>query len=297
MEASIIILTRNGGDNFPRLLERIYSQRFEGGFEVIVIDSGSTDDTLNAARRYPMRLHEITVREFHHSRTRNLGAEMAAGRYLVYITQDALPVHNEWLQKLIDSFRDPKVAMVVGRQIAWEHAKPPERFFYRYNFPDFRIVVKSDAEDYYHDNVFISNVNAAYRREIVIRYRFDENLVMAEDKEIAARLMRDGYTIMYEPEAAVYHAHDYGLKDVFRRSLDYGLAMKEGASRLPGTAGTALEHAAVYLREEMNYLNEGKCLKWVPYAVIYEICRYAGLAIGRVCGVGSHSLMGGGAYD
>ncbi|MGA2368421.1 MAG: glycosyltransferase [Dehalococcoidia bacterium] len=281
VDANIIIVTKNGGDNFPRLLDRIYSQQYSGSYDVTVIDSGSTDGTLEAARKYPLKLVEIKSEEFHHSKTRNLGADMAEGRYLVYITQDALPINNGWLQKLIGNFTDPQVAMVVGRQIPWENTKPPEKFFYYYNFPEFRLVVKSGAADYYHDNVFISDVNSAYRKDILLKYKFKEDIVMAEDKEIAIRLLADGYIIIYEPDAPAYHAHNYGIKGAFEKSLDYGLSLKQGVSRLSGTKKSLFGRMADYLWTELRFLKENRCWKWLPYSVLYEGVKYAGLFLGK----------------
>lgn len=279
--ASIVILTKNGGDNFPRLLKRIFSQQYDGSYEVIVIDSGSTDGTLRATRPYPLILKVIRPEEFHHSRTRNLGAGMAQGEFVVFITQDALPVDNTWLQKLIDGFTDPGVAMVVGRQIAWENTKPPEKFFYHYNFPEFKIVVQSGAADYYHDNVFISDVNSAYRKDILLKYRFAEDIVMAEDKEIAVRFLDNSYTIIYEPAAAVYHSHDYGLKDAFQRSLDFGLSLRQGVSRLPKSNKSLGARMEEYLRTEFSFLKENCYWGWMAYTLSYEAAKYAGLFMGK----------------
>ena len=281
MDASIIILTKNGGDNFPRLLERIYSQQYSGSYEVIVIDSGSSDGTIEVARKYPIRIEQIPPEQFHHSRTRNLGAELAQGKYLVYITQDALPLNAEWLQNLTANFNDPQVAMVVGRQLPWEITKPPEKFFYYYNFPDFKMVLKSGADGYYHNNVFISDVNAAYRKDILLKYRFKEAIVMAEDKEIAARFIEDSLIICYEPSAAVYHSHDHGLTDLFAKHLDFGLAMKQGGFSLPKTGHKSLTGAADYLLAEFKFLMAGGYRRWLPYSVLYEAVRYAGLFMGK----------------
>lgn len=280
MDASIIILTKNGGANFPRLMERIFSQRFGGSYEVIVIDSGSTDGTPEAARSHPVILRQIPPQEFHHGRTRNLGVDMAQGDYIVFITQDALPLDDNWLQNLIDGFDSPSVAMVVGRQIPWEHTRPPEKFFYHYNFPAFKIVVQSGA-DYYHDNVFISNVNSAFPREILLEYKFDENIVMAEDKEIAARLLKNGLTINYEPSATVYHSHDYSLKSLFERSLDYGLALRQGADALPASNMSRFRRIIQLIGCEFEYLRTYGGWLWVPYIPVYNVSMYAGLALGK----------------
>ncbi|MHB8086588.1 MAG: glycosyltransferase family 2 protein, partial [Dehalococcoidia bacterium] len=219
--------------------------------------------------------------QFHHGRTRNMGAEMAQGRYLVYITQDALPANNDWLTNLTAAFTEPRVAMVVGRQIAREDTKPPEKFFYYYNFPDFKLVVKSNADDYYHDNVFISDVNSAYRKDAWLKQKFSESIVTAEDKEIAIRFLADGYSIIYEPAAAVYHSHDYGLKGAFEKSLDYGLSLKQGVSRLPKSNKNLGGRMAEYMLAEYHFLKVKKYLKWVPYSIIYEGAKYAGLLMGK----------------
>lgn len=281
IDTSIIILTLNGGAKFPRLLERIYSQRYSGSYEVIVIDSGSTDGTPQAARKYPVRLVEITPEEFHHGRTRNLGAELARGEYLVYITQDALPVDDGWLQKLTGDFIDPQVATVIGRQIPWERAKPPEKFFYYYNFPGFKIVIKSGSGDYYHDNVFISDVNSAYRKEILRNFGFSESIVMAEDKELAIRVLAGGQSIIYEPEAVVYHSHDQTIRESFEKSLDYGLSLRNGVSALPTSSKPLVNRVMNYMCAEAEFLHKSKSWQWLPYSIAYETAKYAGLFLGK----------------
>lgn len=285
IDTSIIILTKNGGANFPRLLERIYSQQYKGGYEVIVIDSGSTDGTLEATRKYPVLLKEIPPQQFHHSKTRNLGAELARGKYIVYITQDALPLDDNWLRTLTDNFDDPQVAMVVGRQIPWESTRPPEKFFYHYYFPAFRITLKNSGVGHYHDCVFISDVNSAYRKDILLKYRFAENMVMAEDKETAARMLAGGGTIIYEPAAVVYHSHNFGIKSAYERSLDTGLAIKQGSPILPRSNKRADQRLMNYLGAEIRFLNSNGFNHWIPYSLLYEIVRYTGYFLGRYCGV------------
>jgi rhamnosyltransferase len=284
MDASIIILTKNAGGNSEPLLQCIFSQRFDGQFEVLIIDSGSTDQTVTVASRFHTRISQIKAEEFHHGKTRNLGAELSSGKILVYITQDALPLNDNWLQRLTDNFREPKVAMVVGRQIPWQSTKPPEKFFYAYNFPPFKIKLNLGASDYYHDNVFISNVNSAIRKDVWQQFRFCESITMVEDKEFAKRILFAGWDIVYEPDAAVYHGHDFGLWSAFRRYIDYGVSYRQGVKGLPRSGGPAIGKAARYLAEEVQYLASNGYLRWLPYSLLYEASKWLGSFIGQIAG-------------
>jgi len=281
IDVSIIILTKNAGGNFKLLLEGIFSQKFDSQYEVLVIDSGSTDETLSIAKKFPVKITQIKPEEFHHGKTRNLGAQLSLGSTLVYITQDALPLDNDWLQKLVDNLKDSNVAMACGRQIPWETTKPPEKFFYVYNFPQQKIIVASGASDYYHDNIFISNVNSAIKRDVWRQFNFSENIIMAEDKEFAKRILSAGWSITYEPNAAVYHAHDFGLWSIFRRHIDFGASIGQGVKSLPRSEGSAIRKATRYFVEEIKYLGGSGCVKWLPYSIMYDICKFLGLLLGK----------------
>jgi len=284
MDVSIMILTKNAGGNFEPLLERIFSQQFDGQFEVLTVDSGSTDSTLKIARGFPVRITEIRPEEFHHGKTRNLGADLSQGSILVYITQDALPLKNDWLQKLASAFQDPNVAMVCGRQIPWETTKPPEKFFYVYYFPTTKIVLAPQTSNVYRDNVFISNVNSAIRKDIWQQFRFSESITMVEDKEFAKRILSAGWNIIYEPDAAVYHGHDFSLRSAFERYIDYGVSYSQGVKGLPKSGGSGIGKASRYLAEEVKYLASNGYLRWLPYSVLYEASKWLGSCLGQIMG-------------
>ena len=281
MDASIIVLTKNAGQNFPALLQRLFAQKFQGSYEVLVIDSGSTDATLAAAQQHPVKITAIMPQQFHHGKTRNLGASLAAGKYLVYITQDALPQSNTWLQKLIDAFNNPLVAMVCGRQLSWETTKPPEKFFYYYFFPSFKIAVTGDDPDYFRDNMFISNVNSALRKDIWQQFEFSKTALLGEDKEFAKRILSRGWHIVYQPEAVVYHAHNHSIASIFRRGVQAGIALRQGVAGLPQSRGNIITKGLNYWKEECNYLKTAGYLHWLPWCIIYDIARYTGNFCGR----------------
>jgi rhamnosyltransferase len=288
MNASIIILTKNAGENFKELLERIFSQEFNGTYEVLVIDSGSTDNTLNTAKEFPVKATQIKPEDFHHGKTRNLGAELCRGRILVYITQDALPLNNNWLQKLVDNLKDSNVAMVCGRQIPWPAMKPPEKGFYFYSFPEYKIVLTLDSwrksADRRRDAMFISNVNSAISKDVWQRFRFSEDVIMAEDKEFAKRALFAGWSIAYEPEAAVYHSHDLSLWAVFRRYLDYGASLNQGVDELLRSDKGIFKVSLQSLALQIRYLRDNGYSRSLPYAIFYDGSKFLGQMLGEFKG-------------
>jgi rhamnosyltransferase len=279
MDASIILLTKNAGEGFATLLQRLFSQNFDGNYEIIVIDSGSTDGTPEIAQSFPVKIVLIKPEDFHHGRTRNSGAEQAGGRILVYITQDALPLHDNWLHKLTEDLENPQVAMVVGRQIPWQTTKPPEKFFYSYYFPEHRIEVVRDALDYYRDNMFISNVNSAIKRDVWQQFKFSEDIVLAEDKEFARRILHAGWKIVYQPDAVVYHAHDISLRSIFQRSVDAGTALRQKVN-VPRSRNWVINRLGYFAREAKYIVSNEGGWKWLPYSVAYEASKLLGVTLG-----------------
>ena len=280
MDVSIIILTKNAGKRFDTLLHSIFSQKFDPTYEVLVIDSGSIDETLTTARKFPTRITSIKPEEFHHGKTRNLGAVLSTGKILIYITQDALPLHDNWLQNLTGDFSNPDVAMIVGKQYPWQTTKPPEIFFYSHYFPDFMIIVNNLSADY-RDNTFISNVNSAIRKDVWQQFKFSEHIILTEDKELAGKIISAGLCIVYKPDAAVYHAHDLGIRTVFWKSVDYGTSLRQGAVKSNKSSWSGIAKFMAYLGAEFKFLFRNGYVKWAPYCVIYESSRYLGTLLGK----------------
>ena len=277
MDASVIILTKNAGSRFEELMKKLGNQSYQD-FEIIVIDSGSVDGTLKIAKRYGCRIHEIKPEEFHHSKTRNLGAKIAKGDYLIYITQDALPIDNKFLENLIKPLENDEIAGVYGRQIAYPNAKPMEKFFYLYFYPEERKVITSsdlgNLVDFYVSNVYISDVCSAMKKEVWKKINFDESIIMAEDKKWAIDVLKSGYKLVYEPKAIVYHSHNYSIISTFRRRFNDGVAMKQICG-----SGKVTSKGLSYFVGEMKYLLKHHKI-WVPYALVYNVARFAGVFLG-----------------
>src|SRR4030042_1234198 len=114
---SIILLVKNGQATLEEVLKKVFSQAIQEIFEVIAIDSGSTDRSKDILARFPVRVEKLPPESFNHGETRNLGARLSGGKYLVYLTQDATPQDDKWLGRLIQPFEeDPLVAGAFSSQ-------------------------------------------------------------------------------------------------------------------------------------------------------------------------------------
>ena len=125
---TLFVPTWNAGPEFPEILDLMLGQKLDRPFEMIAIDSGSSDGTVELLERKPVKLVRIPNREFDHGLTRNRGIEMAEGDVVVLATQDARPANDEWMQRLVDCFDDPEVAGAFGKQLPRDDASPMVRF-------------------------------------------------------------------------------------------------------------------------------------------------------------------------
>jgi rhamnosyltransferase len=277
--ASILIPTRNAGPRFAATLDAIKQQRTEHSFELVVVDSGSQDGTVELARSAADVVQSIPSEEFGHGRTRNVLAGLARGEWLVFLTQDAVPADEVWLSRLLEGLQDPLVAACFGRQLPRPGASLLQVHHLSWWYPPGRaqwsLETSSDARI---NRLFYSHVNSACKREVWNAVPFDETLVMSEDQDWSRRVLLGGWQIVYEPEAVVVHSHDHGLRQAFRRNFD------SGASLEMITADTERDwfHLGVgYLASELRYLWSQKAVTMLPYAVVFEVARYAGFRLGR----------------
>jgi rhamnosyltransferase len=281
-DLSIILLIKNGGRRLELLMESLERQKFSGSFEIIAIDSGSKDGSLEILEKYNTRIFRIKPEEFHHSRTRNLGAEKSKGEVLVYLTQDALPINNDLLEKLVNPLKDPEVAVSYGRQIANPDAADVNKFFYSYFYPDEKKVlskeVANNPKKFYINYIYVSDVCSAIKKEVWDEVRFTDDVPMSEDKDFALKVLKAGYGIVYEPEATVYHSHDYSLHSLFKRRFQDGSAFSNIA--LEGESGF-FGRGFKFVTEEMKFLVREKKFLGIPYAIIYNFIDFLGFFLGK----------------
>ncbi|HEX3290308.1 MAG TPA: glycosyltransferase family 2 protein [Gaiella sp.] len=279
---SVVIPVRDGGNELDRCLAGIATQVVDEAIEIVVVDSGSTDGSVERARAAGAVVHEIPAEAFGHGRTRNLGVELARGDTVVFTSQDAVADDAEWLARLVAAARSaPDVAGAYGRQLPHPDARPPERFFLDFLYgADGRVQrLEPDAEATFETTLF-SNVNAAIPREILLRYPFRDDLTMSEDQEWSRRVLRDGLSLVYEPRAAVRHSHSYTIRSAFRRFFDSGVSAEHAYVEGDESRAALRRAGSRYAREELFWLWRTGRRRWIPYAVVYELGKFAGLQLG-----------------
>lgn len=235
MKASVIIPVKNGGECFKAVLESTMAQQAPWPFEVLVIDSGSSDGSVAFARSIGCRVEEISSSSFGHGRTRNLGAQITSGEFIVFITHDACPVDTKWLLNLVDAAdMAPDVAGAFGRHLAYGSASIVTTRELEVHFAGFGVtagmVRNDDPARYAHDVGyrqflhFFSNNNSCLRRSVWEQIPFPD-VDFAEDQIWAKTVIEAGYAKAYSPDACVFHSHDFGVLETAQRGFDESRAL------------------------------------------------------------------------
>ena len=216
--ASVIVRCYNEREHIGQLLYGVYEQTVED-VEVLLVDSGSTDGTLEVARQYPIDdVVYISPDEFSFGRALNYGVEAAEGEFCVFASAHVYPTRKDWLERLLETFEED-VALVYGKQRGDDRTKFPEKRVFRRWFPE------EDIER--QGSPFCNNANAAIRRSVWEEHRYDESLPGLEDMDWAKRVREDGWAISYNADAEVIHVHEETARQVYNRYRREAIAHRE----------------------------------------------------------------------
>ena len=279
MQVSVIIPTKNGGRYLGRLFKTLKEQTFRP-VQILVVDSSSDDNTSSMCEAFGADLIQIDAKTFDHGGTRNLAASRAIGDVLVFMTQDALFKDIECLENLIRPLEDPIIAASYGRQIPREDANPVEVFARSFNYPPTEVIKGiGDLPKLGVKTFFFSNACSAIKKRAYEEIGgFPERTIMNEDMFFAARLIMKGYKIAYQPNAIVYHSHNYPLTTQFRRYFDIGVFFS--TNRWIKDVARSEREGMRYLKEEIRFLTANGQKNWIPYALADTTIRFLGYRAG-----------------
>lgn len=242
---TVAVLTYNGEQYLEEILVAVESQQLDGDIEILVLDSGSSDRTLEIVRAHPaVRLHEIPNSEFGHGKTRNLAASLAKGEFIAYLTHDAIPADEHWLRELLAPMRDEStgIVAVMGKQIPRSGCFPLLKYEIQSVFagfgPDFGMTVfentgfaRSQAQ---RDSLaFYSDVNSATRRRFLLDTIPYRDVRYSEDMLFGQDLIEAGFRKAYAPRGAVVHSNDLTLAEYGMRMFDETVALRQIGKQIP----------------------------------------------------------------
>lgn len=259
--ASIILRSFNEGWALRETLPAIAAQTLKN-WELIVIDSGSTDGSQELIRAFaPACFIQIQPREYNPSRVMNQGMRLARSQFGIFLNADATPQNSDWLRPLVEALQDPATAAVFGRQVPRPDCQAVFACDYDRCFGPGR---ESASWDH-----FFSMVSSGLRKDIWARRGFLEKLQYAEDDEYTRWARAQGYKVVYRPESVVIHSHNYTPAQAYKRSFGDAKAL---AASWPGARHdftflkTRLLGTLSDLRHDLRFCVREKRLRELPHA-------------------------------
>lgn len=279
-KVSFILPTRNVEKYIGPLLETIFSQEYDGDIEVLIMDS-SDDRTPEIVKGFPIKYVWVEPDDYNYGRTRNEGAAMTGGDFLVFLSTDVEIRDKKWLSRLARHFSDPEVAGVYGRQLPKEGAPPMEQFFILHTYPAESNSFSLKEGKLRKGIVFFSNTNSAIRRSVWEQIKIPE-MLKSEDQEWAKRALLAGYKIVYDSEAIVYHSHKYSLKNVFHEYFDSGAVVPviHREEKFKYSMKYFLIDGLKFISEEYKFMLKNGYGHWIPYAIFYDLTKFLGTFLG-----------------
>jgi len=265
---SIVIRTLNEQKFLSECLIAISRQKIDDQIEVIIVDSGSTDRTLEIAKDFNTNIVYIRKEEFTFGRSLNYGCDVANGGIIVMISAHCIPTTCDWLVNLITPIRNGTCAYTYGRQVAREGvSKYSEGMVYRKYFP-----LQSAVPQV---GYFCNNANAAISRKLWDEFRFNESLTGLEDMELAKRIVGEERKVGYVANACVEHIHEENWRRIRIRYERESIALHQIEPVLSISLFYAIKLFAAALRSDLISLNIFE-YHLIAQVVMYRFCQFYG---------------------
>jgi rhamnosyltransferase len=259
---SIIMRSYNEGWALRETLPALESQNHRN-WELLVIDSGSTDGSVELIQRANPRVFiQIRHEQYNPARVLNLGMELARSDFGIFLNADATPQGADWLRPLAARLHDPRTAAVFGRQVPRPQCQAVYAHEYERCFGPRRESARWDH--------FFSMASSGIRKDIWRLRGFDPKMQYSEDDEYTRWCRSRGYRIVYAPESVVMHSHNYTPAQVYRRSFGEARALAavwNGRARDINWRNTVLLGWLNDARRDLRYCLKNRCVREWPHAL------------------------------
>jgi len=225
---TIILRTKNEAEYLPQVFNRLKNQRNLIN-QVIVVDSGSSDDTIAIAEHYQAKIIRIPASDFSYSYSLNVGVEQADSELIGVFSGHSVPIFDDFLQAGVRYFKEPKVAGVYGPCLPLENARLAERFYYGLN--NFKLHRQPEVIDQPKLGI-MGNTNAIFSKKLWQEHKFDLKMAEGgEDAEWALYWLSKGYKFIFEPRLAVKHSHGLTLTEFYQQWQHWNKIYKQALDK------------------------------------------------------------------
>lgn len=282
----VIIPTYKPDQKFMDLMDRLKKQTVSIRRIIIMNTEQKYFDRLIYGTSFSEKHKNILVkhiskREFDHGGTRNKAVGYSDAEIFIMMTQDAVPADEFMVEKLLEALDEKNVAIAYGRQLARKSSSEAEKFTRNFNYPDEKTVkTKADLDRLGIKTFFCSNVCAAYKRDVFDSLGgFIKHTIFNEDMIFAAGAVLAGYGIAYQPEARVYHSHDYTAGEQFRRYFDLGVSQADHPEIFEKVPSES--EGMKLMKRTIEHLSRKKMYKQIPGVIVQNGFKYLGYLAGK----------------
>lgn len=293
---SVVLPVKDGARFLRRTLPLLLSQSIEARLEIVGIDSGSEDDSVDVLIQHGATVLSIPPAEFDHGMTRNLAAEHARGDVLVFLSQRSCPIGDRWLAPLLAALdSDPEVVGVCSRVLPYPDADVLTGRDGEQELSSSPVRQRKQITDWpaytamseHQRRVFLNfhTVSAAIRAEAWRRTPFRSVRTLGEDLLWAREVVEDGWALVHEPASTVHHSHNYTLGELFARNVDDGIANRDVNGREVDRAAILPQIRALaggdwtYLRDTLGLTGE-ELEHWQLQSVLRRTAQTVGQWLG-----------------
>lgn len=279
MSIGVVLLTYNARKHLPFCLPPLLNSPLAP--RVLVVDSSSNDGTIEEAARMGAETLVIPRDEFNHGATREMGRKYLGTEIVVMMTQDAYPLDENMLEKLIEPVVKTRAAVSYARQIPHDGASVWESFPRSFNYPEkSQLRGIEDVDKYGIYTIFCSDSCAAYKNSVLDAIGGFGPTLSLEDTFAVAKILKNGYKIAYVAEAVVKHSHSYTLLQEFRHYFDVGYARRQNQELISSFGGAEGRGKEFFLALLMKLYRDRPSL--IPYAFVSTFVKWLGYRVGLV---------------
>lgn len=277
----IILPVCNPDERTVQAVKRLLKQTYPPNCIYIIHTEKGTFPRELESLSEKIRIIHIRPEEFDHGGTRHQGAMMSRAGFLIYMTQDALPVNERLVEKLMEPFEDERVGAAYARQLPAPDCKAIERFTRNFNYPPkSRVKSEEDLGELGIKTYFCSNTCAAYRKSVYMSLGgFETKIIFNEDMIMAGRIIQSGYKIAYAAEAQVIHSHNDSCLKLFKRNFDMAVSQTDHPEIFEGLPSE--KEGIRLVKQTALWLLKIRKPWLIVRLILQSGCKYLGYRMGR----------------